>query len=59
MRGVGRLIFSFVVCGLLVLGSRAGIAVTPAVKGPGAPEKLRTDDLVRPLGIDDPTPRFS
>jgi alpha-L-rhamnosidase len=25
----------------------------------GAPEKLRTDDLVTPLGLDDPTPHFA
>ncbi len=51
---------------LMVAGSVAGIAETATKTAPakatvmmGAPAKLRTDDLVTPLGLDDATPRFA
>ena len=46
--------------GIGLRGTLCGLVLAAvAVRVSGAPVELRVDELKTPLGIDDPTPRFS
>ena len=44
---------------MVPISGRAANTVTKTEKPVGVPTKMRTDDLVNPLGLDDQTPRFA
>ena len=61
MNRFARHTLSLAAVGLLMLpvSMRAADTVAKIEKPTGAPARLRTDDMVRPLGLDDTAPRFA
>ena len=53
------LVSALVTASFITTGTAPALAAGKAAVERGAPQRLRTDDLVTPLGLDDAAPRFS